>query len=322
MVYEEHRDIRIAFMGTPEFAASVLNGIVEDGRNVVLVVCQPDKPVGRKMVITPPPAKVEAIKHGIDVFQPASMRTDEAYEEILKANPDLIITAAYGKILPERILDIPSKGSINVHASLLPKYRGAAPVQYSILNGDATTGVTIMNMDVGMDTGDILRQTEIDIDENIHTDDLMNQLAICGTKLLLSMLDEYLSGNITPIKQQEDLVTLAPPISKDSGIIDWTKSSVEIHNMVRALSVWPGASTLMDANKLKIYDTRVLSSFDESTLKFVPEAGQIVEAAKGNLTVKCGSGYIRIMVLQTAGGKKLSAIDCAHNFTVGKLLGV
>ena len=175
--------LKVCFMGTPDFARTVLESVVNAGYNVVLCCCQPDKPVGRKKIITPPPVKVLAQEKGIDVFQPDSMKTDEAFETISKYEPDLIITAAYGKILPLRVLNIPSLGCINVHASLLPKYRGAAPVQYAIMNGDAVTGVTIMEMDEGMDTGAMIDKVEVPIDDKIDTETLMAQLAVAGSKL-------------------------------------------------------------------------------------------------------------------------------------------
>ena len=309
------RDLKVCFMGTPDFARTVLESIVNAGYNVVLCCCQPDKPVGRKKIITPPPVKVLAQEKGIDVFQPDSMKTDEAFETISKYEPDLIITAAYGKILPLRVLNIPSLGCINVHASLLPKYRGAAPVQYAIMNGDAVTGVTIMEMDEGMDTGAMIDKVEVPIDDKIDTETLMAQLAVAGSKLLIDTLPKYLNGEIIAKTQDNNEATICGQIKPDQGVIDWNLDAKKIHDMVRALTNWPGASTLLDGNKLKIYKTHLVDEVLDG------KPGEIVKAHKKDLFVKCGEGVIAIDELQTAGGKRLQAIDCAHNFKTGTMLG-
>jgi len=309
-------DLKICFMGTPDFAKTVLESLVNGGYNVVLCCCQPDKPVGRKKIITPPPVKVYAESKGIDVFQPDSMRTPEAYETISEYSPDLIITAAYGKILPVNILNIPLLGCVNVHASLLPKYRGAAPVQYAIMNGDKVTGVTIMEMDEGMDTGAMISRVEVPIDDEVDTETLMAELAKEGSKLLIDTLPKYLGGEISAVVQNNDEATICGQIKPDQGVIDWNMSAQKIHDLVRALTNWPGASTMLDGNKLKIYKTHV-TEFEDNDLK----PGQIVKAHKKDLFVKCGEGYLAIDELQTAGGKRLQAIDCAHNFKVGTYLG-
>lgn len=308
-------DLKVCFMGTPDFARTVLESVVNAGYNVVLCCCQPDKPVGRKKIITPPPVKVLAQEKGIDVFQPDSMKTDEAFETISKYEPDLIITAAYGKILPLRVLNIPSLGCINVHASLLPKYRGAAPVQYAIMNGDAVTGVTIMEMDEGMDTGAMIDKVEVPIDDKIDTETLMAQLAVAGSKLLIDTLPKYLSGEIIAKAQDNNEATICGQIKPDQGVIDWNLDAKKIHDMVRALTNWPGASTFLDGNKLKIYKTHLADEVLDG------KPGEIVKAHKKDLFVKCGDGVIAIDELQTAGGKRLQAIDCAHNFKTGTMLG-
>lgn len=308
-------DLKVCFMGTPDFARTVLESVINAGYNVVLCCCQPDKPVGRKKIITPPPVKVLAQEKGIDVFQPDSMKTDEAFETISKYEPDLIITAAYGKILPLRVLNIPSLGCINVHASLLPKYRGAAPVQYAIMNGDAVTGVTIMEMDEGMDTGAMIDKVEVPIDDKIDTETLMAQLAVAGSKLLIDTLPKYLNGEIIAKTQDNNEATICGQIKPDQGVIDWNLDAKKIHDMVRALTNWPGASTLLDGNKLKIYKTHLADEVLDG------KPGEIVKAHKKDLFVKCGEGVIAIDELQTAGGKRLQAIDCAHNFKTGTMLG-
>ena len=310
-------DIKVVFMGTPELSATVLKGLSDKGYNVILSVSQPDKPVGRKHILTAPPAKVQAQELGVEVYQPDSLKTDEAYEFIKSREPDLIITAAYGKILPQRMLDIPKYGCINVHASLLPKYRGAAPVQYSILNGDDVTGVTIMKMDAGMDTGDILTQVEVPIDINDHTDTLMAKLADAGRDLLLDTIGDYIEGKITSIPQDTDKVTLTYPIKPEDAVLDLNASARQVHDKIRALSSWPGCSTVFNGKRIKIYDSRLEEDDNEEA---VP--GEITKASKGDLKVKCGKGSIYILELQSEGGKRLKAIDCAHNYKPGQRFGI
>lgn len=310
-------DIRIVFMGTPEFSATVLEGLCDARMNVVLSVSQPDKPVGRKHIITAPPAKVYALSKGIEVYQPDSLKTDESYEKILSVNPDLIITAAYGKILPQRMLDIPKFECINVHASLLPKYRGAAPVQYSILSGDDVTGVTIMKMDAGMDTGDMLRQVEVPIDIDDTTESLMNKLAVSGKDLLLDTIDDYIEGKIEPVPQDQSKVTVSPPVKPEDAILDFNCTAREVHDRIRALSGWPGASTTLDGKRVKIYASRLEASSDDDA-----KPGEVTVAHKADLKVRCREGSVYILELQSEGGKRLKAIDCAHNYKPGQRFGV
>ena len=310
-------DIKVVFMGTPELSATVLKGLSDKGYNVILSVSQPDKPVGRKHILTAPPAKVQARELGVEVYQPDSLKTDEAYEFIKSREPDLIITAAYGKILPQRMLDIPKYGCINVHASLLPKYRGAAPVQYSILNGDDVTGITIMKMDAGMDTGDILTQVEVPIDINDHTDTLMAKLADAGRDLLLDTIGDYIEGKITSIPQDTDKVTLTYPIKPEDAVLDLNASARQVHDKIRALSSWPGCSTVFNGKRIKIYDSRLEEDDNEEAAP-----GEITKASKGDLKVKCGKGSIYILELQSEGGKRLKAIDCAHNYKPGQRFGI
>lgn len=309
-------DIKVVFMGTPELSATVLKGLHDKGYNVILSVSQPDKPVGRKHILTAPPAKVQAEELGIEVYQPDSLKTDESYEFIKAKEPDLIITAAYGKILPQRMLDIPKYGCINVHASLLPKYRGAAPVQYSIINGDDVTGVTIMKMDAGMDTGDMLTRTEVEIDINDTTDTLMAKLADAGRDLLLDTIEDYIEGKITSIKQDESAVTITTPIKPEDGILDWNQTARQIHDKIRALSAWPGCSSTFNGKRIKIYASELEADSSEEA-----KPGEVTFAGKGKLKVRCGEGSIYILELQSEGGKRLKAADCAHNYRAGQMFG-
>ncbi|HAW15733.1 MAG TPA: methionyl-tRNA formyltransferase [Clostridiales bacterium] len=314
----EKEDLKIVFMGTPDFSATVLKALSASGFNVILSVSQPDKPVGRKHVITPPPAKVAAEELGIEVFQPDSMRSDEAFEKLSSVAPDLVVTAAYGKILPERVLNIPRYGCINVHASLLPRYRGASPVHNAILNGDEVTGVTIMKMDAGMDTGDMIASVEVPVDPDIHTDDLMAELAVAGSELLTDIIEDYVSGDIEAVPQDSSLATSCPMIRPEQAEFSWDMKGLDIHNKVRALSTWPGAYTFVDGKKFKVLDSRFLGDVPEA--EGFTEPGTVVKAKKGDLFVLTGEGVLKLLVIQYEGGKKLSAQDCAHNFTVGSVL--
>ncbi|MCR4688577.1 MAG: methionyl-tRNA formyltransferase [Saccharofermentans sp.] len=311
------KDLKIVFMGTPEFASVIMEALIEGGYNIAMSLCQPDKPVGRKHILTAPPVKELSVKCGIECYQPATLKTDEAYETISKACPDLIVTAAYGKILPKNILDIPRFGCLNCHGSLLPARRGSAPVQRAVLEGDKVTGVTIMKMDEGMDTGDILSKVEVAIDPDIHTADLMDELARASAKILPGVIEDYIEGKIKPVPQDEALATSCPPIKPEEGYFTWDQDASSIHNRIRALSTWPGAYTLdPQGKKFKVYDSRVVE-FEEADASL---PGTVVKAHKGDLIVKCGSGYLKLLVIQSEGGKRLNASDCAHNFKCGTMV--
>lgn len=312
-------------MGTPELAATVLEKLVSEKYDVVLCVTQPDKPVGRKMVLTAPPAKCMAEKYGIPVYQPSTLRNGDALSTIASYAPEMIITAAYGKILPQEMLDLPKYGCINVHGSLLPKYRGAAPVQWAILNQDEYTGVTIMKMDAGMDTGDILTSCKVPISERVHTPELMDQLASSGADLLIETLPGYISGEIKPVPQIEKDATMSPPIVKEQGEISWNRPAKAICAQIRALSQWPGASTFWKGGKLKIYDACVDPSGAELLSRYKsengdPAPGTVVAAKKGTLAVMCQDLPLYLLEVQPASGKRMKAIDCAHNFEVGRCM--
>ena len=314
----DRRELKIVFMGTPEFAQTNLKALIDGGFNVVLALCQPDKPVGRKHILTAPPVKVTALENGIEVYQPDTLRTDEALEKIASYNCDLIVTAAYGKILPKAVLDLPKYGCINCHGSLLPARRGSAPVQRAVLEGDKVTGITFMKMDVGMDTGDIIDKIEVAIDPNEHTESLMNRLAVASAEKLPSIIDSWVAGELTATKQDDSLATSCPPIRPEEGEFTWDQNAVDIHNRVRALSAWPGAFVMKGENKLKVLDSVVV---EDMTL--IPEdlkdaePGIVVKAKGENLIVKCGQGFLKVLELQVPGGKRLASRDCAHNFTVG-----
>ena len=315
----DRRDLKIIFMGTPDFAGTNLKALIDAGFKVVLAVCQPDKPVGRKHILTAPPVKVLALENGVEVYQPDSLRTEEALSRLASYTPDLIVTAAYGKILPQVVLDLPVYGCINCHGSLLPARRGASPVQRAIMEGDAVTGVTFMKMDAGMDTGDIIDRVEVAIDPNEHTESLMNRLAGASADKLPEIIDKWVNGDIAAEKQDDTKATSCPPIRPEEGEFSWSEDALAIHNRVRALSAWPGAYVMKDDKKLKVLDSEVVDDADQmipgELMNSAP--GTVVRAKGENLIVKCGNGYLKVKELQQPGGKRLSARDCAHNFAVG-----
>ena len=245
-------------MGTPEFAVPCLENIINSNYNICGVFTQPDKKKGRGQMLSAPPVKEFALHHGIDVFQPTSLKNEESFEIIKKLNPDIIVVVAYGKILPERIINFPKYGCINVHASLLPKYRGAAPIQWSIINGESKTGITTMYMDKGLDTGDMLLKDETLIDENETSFELSKRLSQRGANLIVKTLKALENGNLEKIKQDDNLSNYAPMLDKTICKIDFNKTAFEVHNLVRGLNPWPIACTTLNGKNLKIYKTKVI----------------------------------------------------------------
>ena len=293
--------MRIIFMGTPDFAVPCLQSLMDAGHSVCAVFTQPDKPKGRGYAMTPPPVKVLAQKHGIPVFQPGTLRTPQAAEQISGFHPDLIAVVAYGKILPKEILDIPPHGCINVHASLLPKYRGAAPIQWSVINGEPVTGVTTMYMDEGLDTGDILFQQEVEIGPDETSGMLFDRLSVVGAELLVRTLDAVHTGNIERVKQGKDGESNAPMLKKEMSRIDWNKPAAQIHNLVRGLSPWPVAYAAYQGRRLKIHKTRVYEG----------KSGAPGELSAGkDAVVCCGGGTaLQLLEVQYEGGRKMDAAD-------------
>ena len=296
--------MKILFMGTPDFAVPSLQALIEAGHEIVGVFTQPDKPKNRGMKLLPTPVKVVALEHDIPVFQPTKLRDGTALETIQFLAPDLIVVAAYGRILPQEILDYPKLGCINVHSSLLPKYRGSAPIHWAILNGDAESGVTIMNVVLELDAGDIISQavTPIDPDETVET--LHDRLADMGAKLLVDTVVSIENGTATRTPQQADLVTHAPMLSRALSPMDFTRPARELHNQVRGLIPWPAAVTELNGTRCKIFSTSVLA---ETTGK---APGTVIAADKKGLKIACGGGTVlQINELQADGGKRLKAAD-------------
>lgn len=307
--------MRIIFMGTPEFACPTLQKLLDRGEDVIAVVTQPDRPKGRGQQTLPPPVKVLAERHGIPVMQPLKVRVPEVVESIRSLAPDLIVVVAFGQILPKSLLDIPKYGCINVHASLLPRWRGAAPLNWCIINGDTETGVTTMMMDVGLDTGDMLvkKSTPIDPDEN--TQSLHDRLSVVGAEALAETLDLLAAGKLVREKQDDALTCYAPMLKKEDGLIDWSKEPQAIKNLVRGMTPWPGAFSFLDGKMLKIY--RVGTAGGEGT------PGSVIRAGREGLEVACSGGSIVIEELQLEGKKRLNAGDFLAGYKIapGSILG-
>lgn len=296
--------MNILFMGTPDFAVPVLEMLLKEGYPVTAVVSQPDRPKGRKKVLTPSPVKVAALAHGLPVLQPERIRKAEAVEAIAALAPDLIITAAYGQIVPKAILDLPKYGCINVHASLLPKYRGGAPIQHAILNGEPVTGVTIMYMAEGLDTGDMLTRVEVPIQDEDTGGSLFDKLSDAGAQLLKKTLPDLLAGKLTAVPQNHEEATLAPNIKREDERIRWDRSSMELFHQIRGLHPHPGAYTTWNGEVLKIRAARKPES-SANGRKAVP--GTVIGTGSDSIEVATGDGSLHITELQPAGKKAMTA---------------
>ena len=292
---------RIIFMGTPDFAVPSLQALIGHGEQVVAVVCQPDKPKGRGRKLSPPPVKELALAAGIPILQPTKVRTPEFLEELRSYQPDLMVVTAYGRILPGPLLNLPPLGTINVHGSLLPKYRGAAPVQWAVLNGDTETGITIMQMDEGMDTGDILLPRSIAVDPDDTAGTLAAKMADLGGRLLIEALERLKAGDLPPHKQNESLATPAPPLSKELSEINWQKSAKEISCQIRGLDPWPMAHTTLDGKWLRLFSPQVIAG----PVREAP--GTLCRANKNGLVVATGEEYLHLGEVQLEGSKRMSA---------------
>ena len=294
--------LRVLFMGTPEFACPTLKMLLEhSGVEVIGVVTQPDRPKGRGQKLAQPPVKSLAIQHGVHVYQPAKVRAPEFIQTIQDLNPDLIVVVAFGQILPKSLLDIPRLGCINVHASLLPRYRGAAPINWSIINGDSKTGVTTMLMDVGLDTGDMLicRETPIFPDEDAES--LYNRLSLLGAETMTETLEALVAGQLAPVKQDDAAACYAPMLKKEMGKIVWDQPAETVRNLVRGLTPWPGAFTYLHGQTLKINRATLADGSGEP--------GTILKAEKAGIEVACGQGSLVIQELQPEGKRKMFAAD-------------
>lgn len=300
---------RIVFMGTPAFAVPTLRALIEAGYPVEAVLTQPDRPVGRGQKLAMPPVKALALEHGIPVHQPQRLRGNaEMIQTLRDLAPDLIVVVAFGQILPREVLDIPRFGAINVHASLLPRFRGAAPIQWAILNGDAETGVDTMLMEEGLDTGPILLEAKTPIAEDETSEALTQRLSEMGAKLLVETLDPWVDGKIQPRQQGEGAV-YAPMIKKDMGILDWTQDARALHNRIRALQPWPGTSTTLAGQSFKIGSARVAPGSAEGAAP-----GTILSVTSEGWNVATGDGVLLVTSVQLPGKKPQPAAEVARGW--------
>ena len=294
------KDMRIVFMGTPDFAAAILKRLIDTGRNVVGVFSQPDKPVGRKQIITPTATKVLAMEHNIPVFQPAKLRDGEALAIMKDLAPDLVVVAAYGKILPKDLLDVPPLANVNVHGSLLPKYLGSAPIQWSVINGDKITGITTMYMAEGMDTGDMIMKFELPIGEDETAGELFDRMAELGAESIEKTLELFDKGEVKAEPQVEEEATYAPMLKKEMGEIDYSKTAEEIHNLARGLNPWPMAYTFLDGKSIKIHAAKAAEGFSG-------EEGTLLDEKR--FIVGCKDGAVEFITVQPEGKNKMSGAD-------------
>lgn len=299
--------MKIVFMGTPDLAAEVLNTMMEKGCEVTLAVTQPDRPKGRGRGVIKTPVHECADRWGIPVFSPDKVKKPEAVERLRAEAPDLIVVAAFGQILSKEILDLPRFGCVNVHASLLPKYRGAAPIQWAVINGEEKSGVTIMQMDEGLDTGDILLQEEIPLEPGETGESLYNKMAALGGELLVKALPMIEEGSLVPTRQDDSASTYASMLRKEMGNIDWTMPAAQIERLVRGLNSWPGAYTYLGGKMLKIWGSRLADAREEGICIDNCEPGTIAGTGKDAVYAACGEGILALTEVQYEGKKRMSA---------------
>lgn len=304
--------MKILFMGTPDFARGVLESLIESEHEVVGVVTQPDRPKGRSDKMIASPVKELALVNNIEVFQPERIKNEDAVKKLKEFDADIFVVAAFGQILSKEILDMPKYGCINVHASLLPKYRGAAPIQWAIADGLKETGVTIMNMNEGLDTGDIISQRSVVISDEETGESLFDKLMECGKQLLIDTLPLIENSSVKPIKQDDSIATYAKILKKEMGYIDFSKSAVSIERLTRAFTPWPGTYTYLNGKAFKLKKVRVFDG-EVSTDSIDMAIGSIVHVLKDSIVVKCQEGYLELYEVQLEGKKAMNV----HDFLLG-----
>ncbi|PID72720.1 MAG: methionyl-tRNA formyltransferase [Desulfobulbus propionicus] len=302
--------LNIIFMGTPDFAVPSLKALLDGPDNVVAVVCQPDRKKGRGRKLLSPPVKVAAVEAGLPVLQPEKVKTGEFLDQLASFAPDLIVVVAYGKILPESILELPPMGAINVHGSLLPKYRGAAPIQWAVINGEEESGVTIMQMDKGMDTGDILYPVAISVEEQDTAGSLFDKLAALGGTALTEAVEKLKKGELQPVPQEDSLATHAPMLTKEQGHIDWSKPAAEIHCLIRGLDPWPSAYSFLADKRFRFFAPQLI------TRAVTEPPGTVCRADNQGLLIATGEQYILIGEIQPEGKKRMSVQACLNGMTI------
>ncbi len=310
------QQLRIIFMGTPDFAAATLQALIDGPDEVVAVVTQPDRAKGRGKKLTPPPVKLLAEAADIPVLQPTKIKTEEFRNGLLTYRPDLFVVCAYGRILPKSLLELAPLGCINVHGSLLPRYRGAAPIQWSIINGEEETGVTIIQMNAGMDTGDILLKAAMRIEPGETAGSLFHKLAELGCATLLKAIKGLKEETIIPVPQDDTLATLAPMLKKDDGLIDWQKDAKEIECLIRGLDPWPTAFCFLDGKRLRLFGPEVVHKESDAP------PGTVLQADKRGILVVCGNNCLLIKEIQPQGKKRMpvESFLCGHPIAAGTLL--
>ncbi len=308
-------NLKIVFMGTPDFAVPCLKTLNEN-YEVIAVITQPDRPKGRGQKLTPSPIKEYALEHNLTVLQPEKIKTSETEEQLKKLAPDLIVVVAFGQILSKAILDIPQLGCINVHASLLPKYRGAAPIHWSIINGETKTGITTMYMDVGLDTGDMILKEEVSISAKMNTGELHDTLMNIGAKTLLQTIKQIAEGSVVRNKQNDAKASYAPLLTKELERINWLLPAQEIYNLVRGLNPWPVAFSIFKGKKLKIWQTKVIDNVT------IGEIGTVLSLTETGFTVQTGKGILEILELQPESKRKMTAKDfvCGNQIAINNKL--
>ena len=311
---DTRKNFRIIFMGTPDFSVPALQGLIDGPDQVVAVITQPDRPKGRGKKLSPPPVKVLAESASIPVLQPTKIKTTEFADELRSFNPDLIIVAAYGRILPPSILDLPPLGCINIHGSLLPRHRGAAPIQWAILTGDKEAGITIMQMDVGMDTGAMLLPASVPVELDETAGGLFTKLSELGGTTLLKALDRLRQDKLPPIEQDHSLATAAPPLKKEDGSIDWDKSAWKIHCLIRGMDPWPTAYSFLDGKRFRFFSPELTDTVCKQ------EPGSIIQADRNGLLLATGDGALLVREIQPEGKKRMSveAYLCGHPLEDGQ----
>ncbi len=309
--------MKIVFMGTPDFALASLDKLIDGGYEIAAVVTQPDRPKGRGKKLTPPPVKERALGAGLRVLQPERVKDSGFIEALKELSPDIIIVVAYGQILPEEIINLPAMGCINVHASLLPKYRGAAPINWCIINGESRTGVTTMYMDKGMDTGDILLQRETEIGENETAGELHDRLAALGADLLLETLEGLQRNEVERKAQDHSAATYAPQLDRETGRVDWNSDAKSIYNLIRGTNPWPGCYTVYKGERMKLWEAKVLEQKSRGT------AGKVLEAGHGGMLVQAGSGTLLVTKIQMPSSRVMTVDEYlrGNSLETGYILG-
>ncbi|PIE56118.1 MAG: methionyl-tRNA formyltransferase [Desulfobulbus propionicus] len=302
--------MRIVFMGTPDFAVPTLQALLDGPHQVAAVVCQPDRPKGRGRKLAKPPVKVLAEGAGLSILQPQTIRTPEFRDELASLHPDLLVVVAYGHILPGSLLDLPPLGALNVHGSLLPKYRGAAPIQWAIINGERQTGLTLMQMNEGMDTGDILLQESIPVSDEDTAGSVFQRLAALGGAMINDALNRLAAGELRPVPQDDSRATVAPMLAKETGRLNWNAPAATLHNLIRGLDPWPSAFTFLKETRFRLFTSAHVREISAQP------PGTIISVDNRGLLISTGEGSLLVREIQAAGRRRMTIADCLNGLTL------